>query len=82
MLTTKDIKLLTSVLATKEDVRELKTEVSELSGTMRELATSVEKLAGVVDDLHQEYAAIKTQLDRHERWIKELAKKSGTHLEV
>jgi len=82
MLTTKDIKLLTSVLATKEDVREIKTDVKDLRDTIEKLVTAMDKLAGAIDDLRLEYAAIKTQLDRHERWIQEIAKKTGVNLKI
>ena len=82
MLTTKDIKLLTSVFATKADIQLMQTEIKELRETTHDLVTAVDKLAKVIDDLRMEYVAIKTQLDRHERWIQEIAKKAGVHLKV
>lgn len=40
----------------------------------------VKKKKATKDDLLLEYAAIKTQLARHERWFKELAGKTGIEL--
>jgi hypothetical protein len=36
--------------------------------------------AKAIDDLKMEYAAVKLQLDRHDRWIRELAEKVGVEL--
>jgi len=41
----------------------------------------VDKLAKSVEDLHQEYIAITAKVDRHEKWIKQLADKLGIKLE-
>lgn len=62
---------------TQTGFREVRAEIAELRETVRELSVSVDKLVGVIEALRQEYFAIKVQLDRHERWIQELAKKAG-----
>ncbi|OHA15246.1 MAG: hypothetical protein A3H57_02485 [Candidatus Taylorbacteria bacterium RIFCSPLOWO2_02_FULL_43_11] len=80
MLTDKDIDKLTSVLATKNDLKELVEDVSSLKEVVQGLTTAVDGLAKVIDDLRIEYSAIKMQLSRHEEWIKEIAKKTGVKL--
>ncbi len=82
MLTTTDIQKLTSVLATKKDLQDLQKEVHDLRETIQGLSVATDKLAGAIDNLRIEYAAIKTELDRHERWIKQIAKKAGISLET
>ena len=39
-----------------------------------------DSIAKSISDLRLEYAAISTQLSRHERWIKEIAEKVGLKL--
>ena len=72
--------LRTEVVIVKEDVRELKTTIAELQETVHELVTAVDKLAKAVDDLHIEYAAIAMQTTRHEKWIQQIAEKLGIKL--
>ena len=64
------------------EFREVRSEIATLRETVQALSVSVDKLVKVITDLREEYAAIKVQLDRHERWIQELAKKSGVALRV
>lgn len=42
----------------------------------------LDKLVGKVDAMRLEYAAVSTQLSRHEEWIKKLAEKVGVALEA
>lgn len=70
-----------SLVATKEEFIELKQEVVNLRENIQSLTTSVDKLAKAVDDLRTEYVAITSQMDRHEKWIKQLAEKLGIKLE-
>ena len=81
MLTTKDIKLITSLLATKEDLKSL-VPLTDFNDFKSELFTTLDGIAKSIDDLKMEYIAIKVQLDRHERWIQEIAKKAGVQLKV
>ena len=62
-----------------EEVRE---EISDLRSMVQQLAVSVDGLTKAVDDLRIEYAAALGKLDRHERWIKQIAEKVGVHLEA
>ena len=45
------------------------------------LTTSVDKLVKAVTDLKTEYADITYKIDRHERWLEQLAEKVGLKLE-
>ncbi len=84
MLTDKDIKKLTSTFATKKEFGELKNEFSEFRSEFAdfksELFTMLDGIAKSIEDLKVEYIAIKVQLDKHERWIQEIAKKTGVNL--
>ena len=82
MLTDSDIQKLVSVLATKKDFEELQTETISLRETIDSLVTSIDGLAKVIDDLQVEYSAIKVQMNRHERWIKQIAEKAGLSLKI
>ena len=94
MLTNEDIKKLKETLATKEDLakivtleefdqfrKEVKQEFSELREVIQALTISVDKLAKAVEDMHQEFMAITAKVDRHEKWIKQIAEKLGLKLE-
>ena len=94
MLTNEDIKKLKETLATKEDLakivtleefdqfrKEVKQEFSELREVIQALTVSVDKLAKAVEDMHQEFMAITAKVDRHEKWIKQIAEKLGLKLE-
>lgn len=48
----------------------------------KQVMTAIDSLAASVQGLALEYAAVKTQLARHEEWIKLLAKKNGVKLPV
>ncbi len=94
MLDDKDIKKLKEVLATKEDLAKIVTleefdqfkgETKQDLGGLREsieaLTVSVDKLVKAVADMHQEYVVITGKVDRHEKWIQQLADKLGIKLE-
>jgi hypothetical protein len=70
-----------SVLATKQDVREVADKVDGLDSSLVGLGTAIDGLARSVDDLRVKYAAIGAQLDRHEKWIHEFAHKVGIKLQ-
>lgn len=80
MLTDTDIKKLLSVLATKKDFEAIQEEIVSLRETVQGLTTSIDGLAKAVDDFRVEYSAITTELSRHERWIKQIAEKTGVRL--
>jgi len=81
MLTSEDIQKLLEVLATKQDVEDIKKEVSDLKETTHALVDSIDKLAKAVDDLRIEYSSLAMKSDRHEKWILQLAEKLGLKLD-
>jgi len=81
MLTSEDIQKLLEALATKQDVEEIKEDITDLKQTTHALVDSIDKLAKAVDDLRIEYAAIAMKSDRHEKWILQLAEKLGLKLD-
>ncbi len=80
-MTQEDIQKLMEVLATKEDVRDLKQDVDGLRESVQALTVSVDRLVKAVDNLKTEYGAISMQINRHEKWIQQLAEKLGIKLE-
>lgn len=80
MLNDQDINKLTSVLATKKDVEEIKSDLGDLKELVQGLILSSDSIAKSIGELTLEYAAISTQLSRHDRWIKEIAEKIGLKL--
>ena len=85
MLTDTDFKRIQKLflnIATKDDIRGLDERLSELEKSLRLLSVSVEKFVKIASDLKEEHAAISVQLTRHEKWIKELARKAGISLDA
>jgi hypothetical protein len=94
MLTDQDIQKLKQELVTKEDLSKLlareefgefKMEVKENFTIIREsiqaLTVAVDRLVKSVEDLKEEYLAIITKVDRHEKWFHQIAEKVGVKLE-
>lgn len=68
------------VMATKDDIKHLDKRIDGIEERLDKLTKAVEHLASSVDTLLTEYAAIKTQMDRHDRWLKQLAAHAGIEL--
>jgi hypothetical protein len=68
------------VLASKQEIKELKNDIDDLRELVQGLIISSDSLVKSMGELRLEYAAISTQLSRHERWIKEIAEKVGLKL--
>jgi len=94
MLDDKDIQKLKEALATKEDLAkivtleefdqfrgEIKQDLDGLRESIQALTVSIDKLAKAVADMHQEYVAITSKVDRHEKWFHQIAEKLGLKLE-
>lgn len=81
MLTDEDITKLAAVLATKEDIKDLREETDLLRETVQALTIAVDGLAKAISDLRAEYAAVANKNARHEKWILQLAEKIGLKLE-
>lgn len=80
MLNDQDINKLTSVLASKKDVEEIKSDLRDLKELVQGIIISNDSIAKSIGDLTLEYAAIKHQINRHEEWIKQIAEKVGLKL--
>lgn len=78
MLTTEDIQKLIEaekeVFTTKEDLEELKQMFSNLQ-------SSVDAYAKRADTYFQEMVALSHKVNRHEKWIQQIAEKLGVKLE-
>ena len=75
-----DIKLDISLLATKSDVAETRKDIDGLRESIQGLFSAVDKLVQAIHELRLEYTSMGFQLTRHEKWIKEIAGKVGIHL--
>jgi hypothetical protein len=80
MLTEQDIERIVAVVATKQEVAEIRDDVKAVREITGQVLTGLDGIAKAIDDLKMEYAAVKLQLDRHDRWIRELAEKVGLPL--
>jgi len=82
MLDDKDIQKIISanreVFPTKENFEAFK---EELRKSFSELQTSVDACAKKADNYFQEMVALSHKVNRHEKWIKQLADKLGVKLE-
>ena len=79
MLEEKDIQRLAQVFATKA---ELQAAVSNLAtkDDINELLNSIDAYANKADTYFQEMVMLSHKVDRHERWILQLAEKLGVTL--
>lgn len=80
MLTNEDIQKIINIVATKEDIKDLKEDVSGLRESVQSLILSTDRLIKSMEDLHQEFIATVAKIDRHEKWIHQLAEKLGVQL--
>lgn len=80
MLEDKDIQKLIEVFATREEVA-TKQDLEELRKDFARLETAVDAYAKKADTYFQELVALSHKVDRHEKWIKQLADKLGIKLE-
>ena len=82
MLTEKDIKKIIEanqeVFPTKGDFEDFR---EEMRKSFSDLQTSVDAYAKKADTYFQEMVALSHKVDRHEKWIKQLADKLGVKLE-
>ena len=80
MLTDEDVKKLMTVLATKDDVVELKQDLEILKESVNALTNSIDAILKQLTDLHTEFIAITNKVNRLEQWIKTVAEKTGVKL--
>jgi len=74
-------KLGVEIVVTKSDVSDLKQDMSALKELVQGLIISVDRLVKAIDDLRTEYVAMTSQLNRHEKWLHQVAEKLGIKLE-
>lgn len=80
MLDDKDIQKLIDVFATREEIV-TKEEFGGLKQDFVNLQTSIDKYTQKADAYFQEMVALSHKVDRHEKWLHEIAKKLGIKLE-
>ncbi|MBZ9571932.1 hypothetical protein KJA15_01160 [Patescibacteria group bacterium] len=82
MLTEEDVQKIIEanreVFPTKEDFENFKQELRE---GFSDLQTSVDAYAKKADDYFKEMVALSHKVNRHERWIQQIAEKLGIKLE-
>lgn len=82
MLTDEDVKKLSSLLATKTDVAELKEDLSGLKETVNAMVVSIDGVLKKLETLNVEFLSITNKVNRLEEWIKMVADKAGVKLPV
>jgi uncharacterized coiled-coil DUF342 family protein len=80
MLTNEDIQKLIDVFATREEVA-TKNDLEEIRKDFSDLQTSVDAYAQKADTYFQEMVMLSHKVDRHEKWIQQIADKLGVKLE-
>ncbi|MEA1964949.1 MAG: hypothetical protein U9O41_07470 [Candidatus Aerophobetes bacterium] len=80
MLTNNDIRKLIEVFATKEDLKEAVKDLSTKKD-VNNLLNAVDTYAKKADTYFQEMVALAHKVDRHEKWIQQIAEKLGVKLE-
>ena len=84
MLEDKDIQKLVEVFPTKEEVitkKEFGIFKEDLRKEFSDLHTAIDAYAKKVDDYAQEMIMLAHKVDRHEKWLQQIAEKLGIKLE-
>lgn len=76
MLTDEDVKKLIEVFATREEAT-TKQDFEELRKDFARLATGVDTYAKKADTYFQEMVMLSHKVDRHEKWLQQIAGKMG-----
>lgn len=71
----------TKFFALEENLKDIRSELKSMREAVQELTVSIDRLAGAISDLQTEYAAITNQVNRHEKWMHQIADKLGVKLE-
>jgi len=80
MLTNSDVEKLIEVFATRDEVKEILATLST-KDDFSKLLTSVDIYAGKADKYFQEMLLLANKVDRHEKWLHQIAGKLGVKLE-
>lgn len=62
-------------------IREVRDDVTDLHGKFSELQSAVDHYVVRAERLADEQLVMQHQMDRHERWFKQLAEKTGVELD-
>ncbi|MBI1954923.1 MAG: hypothetical protein HYS38_00855 [Acidobacteria bacterium] len=81
MLDEKDIQRLMEVFPTREEVA-AKEDIKGLREDFNELLNAIDAYAKKADTYFQEMVMLSHKVDRHERWILQLAEKLGVTLKA
>lgn len=80
MLDEADIKKLTDVLATKQDVVHISDRLAIVELKVDRMIEVLDKISLRLEMLNQEYLVLKERDSRYERWLHEIADKVGITL--
>jgi len=80
MLDDKDIEKLIEVFATRDEIV-TKNDFEELKVDFRNLQSAVDAYATKADTFFQELVMLSHKVDRHEKWLLQIAEKLGIKLE-
>lgn len=80
MLRDQDVQKLIRVFVTKEDLKEA-VEPLSTKEDVNDLLNAVDTYAKKADTYFQEMVMLGHKIDRHERWISQIAEKIGVRLE-
>jgi len=61
--------------------KEIKQELKDIKENINNLTTSIDRLVKAINSLQQEYAAVVHKINRHEKWLHQVAEKVGIKLE-
>ena len=78
MLSDEDIRKLIDVFATREEIDK---RFDEIRQDFSDLETAVDAYAKKADTYFQEMVVLVHKVDRHEKWIRQIAEKLGIKLE-
>lgn len=78
MLTQEDIK---NLIEAEKEVFTTKADFAQLEKMFSELQTSVDAYAKKADGYFQEMLVLSNKVNRHEKWLQEIANKLGLKLE-
>ncbi len=80
MLSDEDIQKLIEVFATKEDLKEVVKNLST-KNDFNNLLSAVDAYAKKADTYFQEMVMLAHKVDRHEKWLQQIANKLGLELD-
>jgi len=82
MIEDKDIQKMVEVFATREEIDQRFGDFrEEMKGEFSKLYSAIDAYAKKVDDYAQEMIMLAHKVDRHEKWLHQLAEKLGVKLE-